>query len=481
MKKIISFLFIFASSVLAAQQQLQSGCNFVPTVSMFSSTNYSNKNTTIVDNDQKYIFNVKFHASYGTNGENPNNVNEDFFLTLIAYLNILYNPSKIYFKYRGFNSINDDYFSINTGSIQFNELKNRFIQESKYDYSAINIFTRTMGTYLLTEGTTDITIPALFASPAYSDIIHKNQLKHYMAHNTGHLFGLLHVFDGTWAYDLDNRDKLTTNLPTCIANAPVSNRYIYKPSLWNFDYGGTVSYLRKSENVTRDPQNTFYNAYDSGDRVADTEACFGLFFQNFCPFTSVFNPDPRVVDKSSQMYVNLNNVFNNIMNLSNGNTMTNPFYFTPGQRTRMRETLLADADGVYNQILNKLPDGTPKISVLFEPYSSTDLGGSIVRTTDNDDGTANVCRAKLREHKFQPGFDYTFPGNYDTDPINVSQNDFPVPPVKLHTEDYPITIAQLGTAPENTGSVSVICTREKYAKTNPSVEEFCMLHKFWDR
>jgi hypothetical protein len=136
--------------------------------------------------------------------------------------------------------------------------------------------------------------------------------------------------------------------------------------------------------------------------------------------------------------------------------------FTPGQKQRIRECLLHNLVNIYNDLQYALAlneDGTTNTSVLFEPYSSMDVGGNIVRTTDNGNGTANVCRARLREHKFQPGFDYTFPDNYDTDPITVGKYDFPVPPVRLQTGDYPITIAQLGTAPTNTGIVKIVCTK----------------------
>ncbi|OYU82683.1 MAG: hypothetical protein CFE24_14545 [Flavobacterium sp. BFFFF2] len=124
---------------------------------------------------------------------------------------------------------------------------------------------------------------------------------------------------------------------------------------------------------------------------------------------------------------------------------------------------------MFNPVLNLLSNGTSDRSVLFEPYSSLERAGGVISKKDNFDGTLTICRARLREHKFQPGFDYFFAENQGSDPVNVSKYDFPVPPVCLHTFDYPITIAQLGDAPTNTGIVPVVCTKGLYCATESFV------------
>jgi hypothetical protein len=466
MKKIITtFLFIFTSTILFAQQQ--SGCNFVPTASMLSTTNYSNRNNTIIDNGEKYVFNVKFHAIYGDNAENPNNVNEEFFLKTIADLNILFNPSKIYFKYRGFNSINDTYFLTYTGSIQFSDVKNRFIAESKYDDAAIHIFIRRMNISVPREGGVDFAIPDIVSNLSYP-ITTQNTTKNYLAHTMGHFLGLLHTHDGTWPNSNGN-DRLTTNLPPCIANNnQISNRYISFPTLFDFDYdgGNSVSYLRKSENVTREPLNLDYNADEAGDRVTDTEACFGLFLQNICPVVNPgdiinFTPDQRVKDKKLHVYVNLDNLFYNVMNISSF-TYLSTNNFTQGQRTRMRETLLADAAGLYSQRLNKLADGTANVSVLYQPFQSSKTITSIASITDNGNGTATVCRNYLSSnYKFQPGFDYEFPDNQTPDLNSYDTSQTPL--VSSPGFNCPVKILQIS---NDIGNAYTVC-RGQVCKDEP--------------
>ena len=434
MKKLFLTTFLMSCFFIKAQQ---TSCNYqVPANFYTATTGYSKQARALVPSDACLVFNVKFHYVLGSLGENQDNINEDRLLKIIQTANLKFNQFRIYFKYRGNDHINDDSF-VNVTSID--ATRNKFIQEGLYDYSAINIF------FIRGTNNGSVSWGDLFITPI---LPHSSLDDYQIPHEMGHVLGLTHLESGGAAV------TFTDNLPVCIANAQYSFQQVMsKPANFN----------PNTENVTRTP-GTNYNATTAGDLVVDTHACFDKFTFNYCkpsgpPNTNdlmQFNEDSRVVDPTGETYKNLTVEKRNYMIASQTDFHNN---FTPGQGIRMRETVLNSIYSTnFHQKLNLLPDDSADVSVLFEPYETTIVPGVVVSTTDLGNGNAEVCSTRLEQHKFQPGFDYFFPQNTGTNPINVSSTTFPVPPVK-QGYNYPLTISQLNQGCGGDGVVEIICTR----------------------
>jgi hypothetical protein len=144
--------------------------------------------------------------------------------------------------------------------------------------------------------------------------------------------------------------------------------------------------------------------------------------------------------------------------------------FTPGQGQRMREKLLGNIvapdptsqSNFYNK-LNLFHDGTPNISVLYQPFQSSRLATGIASTTDNGNGTATVCRNYVSSnYRFQPGFDYEFPE--EDSPNFTAFNTTQTPLIVSPRFNCPVKILQLsndiGEAP--TVCRGVYCVEESF-------------------
>jgi hypothetical protein len=315
-------------------------------------------------------------------------------------------------------------------------------QQGDYDENAINIFIKHGS--LFNYGNN------ILMTTQIPDANTNNGISPFYDHHTcsvmGHTLGLLNIKAGS-----GSPVNVINNIPSCIPN-PFMKRPVF-PTNPN-------PLAIQPENVTR-IIGLNYNADTAGDMVVDTQACFVEFYNNYCNSLQDFQQHPEVVDKVGQVY--------NCTTVESHNFMVYEWYdgipnsFTAGQGARMRQYIISNATD-FNPFLNLLDDGiTSDTTVLFEPYSAHIVSGEIVKTEDLGNGTANVCRAWLMEHKFQPGFDYTFTDNSTPDPITVGKYDFPVPPVRLHTFDYPVTIAQLDPAisfaPSDTGLAHISCTK----------------------
>ena len=439
MKKIILIFSLTLISVMSFGQNVT--CISEPSAKMFNQNNFTNRFHTVQDNGMPMVLNVKFHGVHETDGSDIHNINEERFLKIIASLNLNFNQFNIFFKYRGYGIINNSSY-VNSGSTT--TLVNIATQQGDYDQSSINVFINNGGLY---GGTNNILLTTQVPDANASNGI--SPFYDYLAnYNMGRTLGLLNINVGA----LQSGTPVTNNIPACITNPTMSKAFF------------PVNSIYQPENVTR-IVGVGFNADIAGDMVTDTQACFQGYLNNFCstPQFQNFVQHPEVVDNSTSP------VMYNCTAVESHNFMQNhwavgvPNSFTAGQGARMRQYIISNpAD--FNPFLNLLADGiTSDTTVLFEPYSAHIVSGDIVKTEDLGNGTANVCRAWLMEHKFQPGFDYTFTDNSTPDPITVGKYDFPVPPVRLHTFDYPVTIAQLDPtisfAPSDTGLAHISCTK----------------------
>ena len=453
MKKLI-FILIILPLYISAQSP---GCSFVPYPEMLNINNYTNRVQTITDQNEPLVFNVKFQGMHGSGGVDIHNINEERFLRMIVTLNIHYNPFNIFFKYRGYSMVEDDnYVNIGGSGQHTTDEMVQYVRDlGFYDETAIIIF--------VNHGSSSGGYRDVYCSTTFQDTGDANFYSYMVPHEMGHTLGLLHI----QSRGINSDTPITTNLPSCMYNP--NNTFspqMIKPIM------PTQQTNPQIENVTRNhfnsdgSINTNFNADIAGDLVVDTQACFNGFTNNYCknlngfPFTdwTLWSEHPNVTDFVGETYKCTAVESHNIM----GQGV--PTTFTVGQGARMRQHIISNAVAVFNQRLNLQENGNADVSVLYEPYSVSTYPGEIVTVHNNSSGTnAIVCRSIQVQHKFQPGFDYTFPENNGTDPVSVSKTTFPVPPVRLHTYDYPVTIAQLSPTitnlTTNTGIAHVYCTR----------------------
>lgn len=442
MKKII--LIILSAMMISNTFGQVINSNLVTTPEMFNVNNFTNRFNTVQDNGLPMVLNVKFHGIHETDGSDLHSINEERFLKIIATLNINFNQFNIFFKYRGYNIINNSAFVNN----YFSDWVNYTTLQGNFDENAINIMINNDSGFGTGAGSN-----AIKMTTQLSDANTINGFSPFYDSETNFLLGFtLGLFPiDTRAYL--NSTLVTNNLPSCITSP-----FIYKA------YFVTNPGFTLPENVTRDNSNFNYNADTAGDMVADTQACFDGFTQNYCNdngnIYQIFIQHPEVVDFTGTMYNCTASESHNFMLYGNYGGIPNSF--TAGQGARMRQFIISNPNN-FNPSLNLLDDGSPDVQPLFEPYSAHIISGNIVSTEDLGDGTANICRSWLMEHKFQPGFTYNFPDNVSPDSIDVPATLTDIPLVTLNTFDYPVTIAQLDPAltnlTTNTGVAHISCTR----------------------
>jgi hypothetical protein len=401
MKKKLHLIIILLAFNYVNAQEFQ--CDFVPEQWMLKQSNYSNRFQTIPDDGRRFVFNVKFHFALGNNSENLYNLNETQLLKVIENLNVVFNQNNIFFKYRGFNSINNSGYTAIGQPINENNpqvlltkalMKAKFVELNLHDDNAINIY--------LVQGSSSYSERSIFLnsiSTGQTGFYQQDFFKNTVPHEMGHYFGLFHLWQGA---EVSSFDFITENLPTCIANAAaIPARIMSRPILF-------YPQVAIPENVTREAQNPNYNADIAGDRVSDTSAAWLNYSLNFCkeaipnPDGSQpndlghFNEDPRFTDNSgnpntscyycfatdtkysftqgNSYYTTLSNGQSNTINLGINtwqnvvdNVLTNcnpvgsgetykdlddeihnymsftrlePYQYTLGQATRMRESII---------------------------------------------------------------------------------------------------------------------------------------------
>jgi hypothetical protein len=258
------------------------------------------------------VLNIKFWDLRENNGSSNTLVNESDALETIAKLNIAYNEYNIYFKYRGFDHVDDDtIYPMN----DLGDMKDRLIELGFQTQSSLNVIL------------SDITDFGTGFNPGIYCQVPKAHFTEWVTiHEVGHNLGLGHP----------------------------SNKYN----------------LSACEQVSRDPNDVCdpqhpeipcFNATDHGDKVVDTAAISPTtpangYDYNICDYTfddtdckGVFF-DLRPVDLLNYMNYNAPN------GIYTCRTM-----FSTGQGVRMRETILGNPD-IFVPISATVPD-------LYEPYA----------------------------------------------------------------------------------------------------------------
>ncbi len=414
-------------------------------------------NPTIIDNPlTPLVLNVRINVFNFDNGLNyfssqtpPIPFGEDEFLDIIKMLNVNYNQFNIFFKYLGYNFYNSSdltYYNNTNPNYYFNAMNDlcekdainiNFVQQCELPSSpptATATHSPNYGLAFLGKPTFLIAMPAYAGIPAgdtpslFNPTFDKDLM---ICHEMGHVLGLRHPYD--------------------------------------YSQVGTTLIC---EHVTRDTGSPLFNANTIGDAVLDTPAQINNFCDKFyhdgphmkelIPISGINSADCQgtTFDFEHTIYGNFMSMpfkYNPIYELSF--PINRDLYFTPGQGAAMRNYILNPLQGLPGYSLIYVMN---TVESLYQPYKRTNISGNvIISTTDNGNGTANVCRNLLAEDKFQKGFTYTFPQNEAPDTMTATVEEVPI--VSHHTYNYRVNIAQLAPGqtnlPSGTGFAILDCTR----------------------
>lgn len=408
------FLLFWSSNYaqMQSQQQFQQQTfknYFKPTAEMLDLNKFTNVNQTITLTNTRFVLNVQFHGVLKTDGTSTFELGETQAFDILARLNEVYNVHNIFFKYRGFNTVKNS--SLNASNfpsfdLMASAIKQQFINEDKYDDNAINFYLYDgNGGFISGISPNDNTDVFLLNLPSFTG--GGRQYPHLIPKLLGHSLGLLNI-------DTNSAGTFVTQvIPNCTLTGVVnSNNQLIKPIYSGYD--------ASIENVTR-LLGANYNATTAGDLVADTEACFALFQQNFCENITgdgyrnliSWNLSSIVVDQVGIPYVCNANEGNNFMSelCSSGPNGL----FTTGQATRIKEFIEGNMENIFRKKLNVFEDDSPDISVLYEPFVSNMNNGNnsmyaAFRTflTNSTQTGANVWNCGPFAMRFQTGFDCEF-------------------------------------------------------------------------
>lgn len=348
-----------------------------------------------------YVFNVRFHIVKNTNGTGvTQNYGEAELMNAMKILNTTYNPFLIYFKYKGFDVIqNSTYMKIrssvggafnqNTTHPLFNDLVSysKTMTNPVYDYSAMNLFILEKidesTTTLQTQTAGVANLPGVNSAFSYNSFLTST-----LPHEIGHNFNVLHTHQGS---------------------------------------GGAGCELVNGSNSS-----------SAGDLVADTPASYSFSSSNVNTSNCTFvQSNPPVLQCNSttigtpaygsgihimpiKNFMSTNNSCRTLGALySPGNA-----HFTVGQGERMRTTIAqyinvtTNPYGFYN--------AKTTVASLYQPFSVVNLANG------------------FQQHRFQKGFTYKFPNNNLPDPLTATTNDIPLN--ANYTIDYPVRIYEVNTS-----------------------------------
>jgi hypothetical protein len=318
---------------------------------------------------KKYVYRVIYHVvRNGAGVRYTGDVGESECMNSIMNLNVAYNQFNIFFKYGGIKYEDKDELvgDFWQGQITLSNSPYRPL----YDKNNFHIFI--LDGNILNSSNNIVSIV-----PGYGPLIYTTSFYTFagfkaarvVIHEVGHNFYLYHDFK---------------------------------------NYGSSFA----SENVIRDytTPNVGYNASGSGDQIHDTPATkiwsdnqyneLGIYHGLDIDFnTSLLATDINRLYKTEQPRNN------NVMHVHEGNDYESGYYLSPGQGKRIRWVLAVDQSANYHYY----SDAEIPAEELYKPFETVSfVGNTIIRVTDNGDGTADVCRNRNVKSRFQKGFNYSF-------------------------------------------------------------------------
>lgn len=252
------------------------------------------------DEDTQHVFNVTFHVVYNDDGVTRTNslgqpgisIGFDEIMEAIRNLNVNFNQFNIFFKYRGFDQINESDYLIIENSTELTALNN-----STYaDPTSLNVFIINGGV-----------IGAAARPLVFDDNFFVKEWT--IVHEFGHKFGLLHP---------------NVSNPGCL----------------------------NTEHSPRVP-GTGFNADVKGDRVVDTHVPVPLsFFDANWNYTggAVDCQGVPIVPVTLNGFL-IKPDYSNFMYAEDDEVTLDP-YFSPGQGKKMRENIIGYWAAEYNAVRN---------------------------------------------------------------------------------------------------------------------------------
>jgi hypothetical protein len=363
----------------------------------FAQVNYENSNEKLSNNEQlrapvnptRYIFNVEFHIVKNTNGTGPTqNFGEAEMMNAMKILNTTFNPHSIYFKYKGFDVIqNSNYMNIRS----FNNAYTN--QVAGLTFAQLVAFSKTGASPVY-----DNFAMNLFIVEKIDSIIGQT-----IPATSGYTSGP--SVDSVYGYDY----FLTPTLPREIAK-----NFSLLPTFYNW-------------NTTNCELVNGSNSATAGDGVSDTPAS-PLYIGSIHVNSTTCQYNGAYTDCSGASY-GTNILVSNFMSpictpcrTLAANYSPGTANFTTGQISKMRTFI-----GLYYNNTSNLygyKNAKASLTDLYKPYKVTNIGG-------------------VKTHYFQKGFDYTFYNTYPASGAATVANTDIRPLITNITIDYCCTIGQI--------------------------------------
>ena len=322
---------------------------------------------------KKYVYRVIYHiVRNGAGVRYTGDVGENECMNSIMNLNVTYNQFNIFFKYGGITYEDKDELVGDLWQGQITAPNSPF--RPLYDKKNFHIFILDGDMLSLDQTTNTVSV-----IPGYGPLISTTSFYTFAGFNTarvvihevGHNFYLYHDFK---------------NYGSSFAGEHVTRNYV-------------------------DPlSQTGYNASGSGDQIHDTPATkiWGTDQYNELGIYHGLDIDANM----SLAATNINRLYkteqprnNNVMHVHEGHDYESGYYLSPGQGKRIRWVLAVDQSAGYHYY----SDAEIPFEELYKPFETVSfIESTIIRVTDNGDGTADVCRNRNVKSRFQKGFNYNF-------------------------------------------------------------------------
>ena len=443
-KIILMLLFIFQNSF--GQRIIKTPTSPESVIIHGANFNRNAQSPTAYDALTPYVMNVHFILITANGGINPltgSNVidtpaqREFKFLECIKFLNKNYSASNIFFKYDGFQTIENQLIDANGNGDGWvlsspPDPTGNYFPEDITQYTKVNALNLVFVSLDLNRNDW-YSYLGLNASIFSTRILNSPLLEKSVVHKMGHILSMYHIYQ---------------------------NGSHFPPGHPLYDFTAC-------EHIAR--SGPTFNADIAGDEVEDTPAQPILTDSNFQNNCGSFIPTSVGTNCEQLPYADV----------VNGNFMGNPDYvsacqlgFTAGQTKRMREFILNSPTIQYSPDLlgyvGVIENTRNTVASLFVPLSiGTSVSSTILSSTDNGDGTAKVCRSYVSSNfVFQPGFTYNFLEEPDLNSPVLSTrtvNDNPVI-VEQPAFNCPFTIEELSPSlnniASNLGQVETVCRGE---------------------